>query len=171
MALAAATGAKPTATPTPGDEPSATTASFADWTLRCQRAAVADAQVRICEVGTVIRAEGQPGPVAQVAIGRLGHNAPLRVTALVPANVSFPSTVRIDVGDKDPAPFDLAWRRCLSSACVAEAEVHDDTLARWRGTPDGGHLTFTDAAGRVLRVGLSTNGLTQALAALAKEQL
>lgn len=165
----------PAAAPAPAApipaEPSSTTASFGDWTLRCQRLADAGKTVRICEVAQVLQAQGQQAPIAQIALGRLANGEPVRVTAVMPVSVSFPSSVQITMGEKDAKPVDLPWRRCLPTGCFAEAAPGDDVLKQWRKAGEPGRILFKDAAGRDLALPLSARGLDQALDALAKERL
>ena len=165
----------PAAAPAPAApipaEPSSTTASFGDWTLRCQRLADAGKTVRICEVAQVLQAQGQQAPIAQVALGRIANGEPVRVTAVMPVSVSFPSSVQITMGEKDAKPVELPWRRCLPTGCFAEAAPGDDVLKQWRKASEPGRILFKDAAGRDLALPLSARGLDQALDALAKERL
>jgi len=151
-------------------EPSVTTASFGDWTLRCQRLDNAKAG-RICEVALVLQAQGQQAPIAQIAIGRIANNEPLRVTAVMPVSVTFPSSVQIVIGEKDAKPLDLPWRRCIPTGCFADATPGDDMLKQWRKAGEAGRIQFKDAAGRDLALPLSIRGLDPALDALAKERL
>jgi invasion protein IalB len=152
-------------------EPSSTTASFGDWTLRCQRASDAAKSGRICEVAQVLQAQGQQTPIAQVALGRLAAGEPLRVTAVMPVSVSFPSSVQIVMGEKDAKPLDLPWRRCIPGGCFADAAPGEDLIRQWRKASEPGRIVFKDAAGRELALPLSTRGLDQAVEALAKERL
>ncbi|HEY5796435.1 MAG TPA: invasion associated locus B family protein [Bosea sp. (in: a-proteobacteria)] len=152
-------------------EPSSTTASFGDWTLRCQRGGDPARPGRVCEVAQVLQAQGQQAPIAQVALGRLAAGEPLRVTAVMPVSVSFPSSVQIAMGDKDAKPLDLPWRRCIPSGCFADAAPADDIIRQWRKATEAGRIVFKDAAGRDLALPLSARGLDQAVEALAKERL
>lgn len=165
----------PAAAPAPAapisPEPSSTTASFGDWTLRCQRIADAGKTVRICEVAQVLQAQGQQAPIAQIALGRLANGEPVRVTAVMPVSISFPSSVQIAMGEKDAKPVELPWRRCLPTGCFAETAPGDDVLKQWRKASEPGRILFRDAAGRDLALPLSARGLDQALDALAKERL
>lgn len=168
---AASKPAGPPAAAAVSPEPSSTTASFGDWTLRCQRVADAGKTVRICEVAQVLQAQGQQAPIAQVALGRLANGEPVRVTAVMPVSVSFPSSVQITMGEKDAKPVELPWRRCLPTGCFAETAPGDDVLKQWRKASEPGRILFRDAAGRDLALPLSARGLDQALDALAKERL
>jgi len=169
-APAATTPAVPPAAAQVSAEPSVTTASFGDWTLRCQRLDAAKPG-RICEVALVLQAQGQQAPIAQIAIGRIANNEPLRVTAVMPVSVTFPSSVQIVIGEKDAKPLDLPWRRCIPTGCFADATPGDDMLRQWRKAGEAGRIQFKDAAGRDLALPLSTRGLDPALDALAKERL
>ncbi|WP_407527947.1 invasion associated locus B family protein [Methylobacterium oryzisoli] len=170
-AQAAKPAAKPDTSPSPAPvpaEPGLTTASFGDWLLRCQRTGEGEKAERVCEVAQSLHVQGQPAPIAQIAIGRIGP-APLRVTAVLPVTVSFPSAVQVLAGEKEAAPFDLAWRRCQQGGCLADAALSEDVLKRWRGSAEPGRIRFKDAAGREIALPLSMRGLGPALDALAKE--
>jgi len=168
---AAAPPAAPPSIPAVSSEPTVTTASFGDWTLRCQRIVDAARAARVCEVAQVLQAQGQQAPLAQVALGRLANGEPVRITAVMPASVSFPSSVQIFMGEKDAKPVDLPWRRCLPTGCFADVVPGDDMLKQWRKATEQGRILFKDAAGRELALPLSSRGLDQALDALAKERL
>jgi invasion protein IalB len=157
----------PTLTPVSSD-PESTTAIFGDWTLHCVRAQTATKQIKLCEVVQSILVQGQTNPIAQIAFGRVNPDDPLKITAQLPQNLSFPSVVKVSVGEKNPQGADLAWRRCLPGGCFADADVRDDQLSGWRAQNDKGHLEFTDAAGRDIVLPFSFRGLAQALDALAK---
>ena len=68
--------------------PSRTTASFGDWTLRCDRQADATPPKRSCELGLTVQHAGDQSVLAQVAVGRPAAGEPLRFTAVLPANIS-----------------------------------------------------------------------------------
>jgi invasion protein IalB len=156
--------------PRPVDaEPNSTLASFGDWTLRCQRIGNgADAQ-RVCEVTQQIRSQDQQNPVAELAIGRLKKADPLRLTLALPVNVTFSNPPSFSADGKAPEPLDLAWRKCLPGGCIADALLKDDVLRRWKIQASAERITWADAAGRDLAIGLSFRGLSQALDALSKE--
>ena len=160
----------PAASPVP-TEPSSTTASFGDWTLRCQRITDAGKAMRVCEVAQVLQAQGQQAPIAQIALGRIANGEPVRITAVMPVSVTFPSSVQIVMGEKDAKSVELPWRRCLPTGCFAEIAPGDDVLKQWRKATEQGRILFKDAAGRDLALPLSSRGLDQALDALAKERL
>jgi len=156
--------------PRPVDaQPNSTSASFGDWVLRCQRHDNGAETQRVCEVAQQIRTQNQQNPVAEMAIGRLKKNDPLRLTVILPVNVAFSNQPSFSADGKIPEPLDFGWRKCLPGGCIADALLKDDVLRRWKTQTSTGRITWTDAAGRDLAIGLSFRGLTQALDALSKE--
>jgi invasion protein IalB len=165
QAPTAAPAVAPVAVPT---EPQSTVATFGDWSLRCFRQEGAQSN-RICEVGQTIQVQGQQGPLAQIALGRLQRADPLKFTIALPNNVAFPSTVRVAMDEKDTQPFELSWRRCVQGACVADGDPSTAIIQRFRARTEPVRLIFKDATGRDIVIPLSFRGLAQALDALAKE--
>ncbi len=148
-------------------EPANTSATYGDWVMRCQRVGDGAAAKRLCEVSQAIRIQDGRDPVAEVALGRLPADKVLHLTALLPSNVSFPSTVAV-AGDKAGSSIDLQWRRCLPGGCFADAAASDDLVKTWRAQTNAGKLTFKDAGGRDVALPVSFRGLAQALDALDK---
>jgi invasion protein IalB len=151
-------------------EPNSTSASFGDWALRCQRLGNGAEIQRVCEVTQQIRAQDQQNPVAELAIGRLKRADPLRLTVVLPVNVTISNPPSFSADGKAPELLDLGWRKCLPGGCIADALLTDEVLRRWKSQTSAEHVAWTDAAGRDLAVGVSFRGLTQALDALGKER-
>lgn len=167
---AAAQGAKqpvPAAAPVSAD-PASTSATFGDWVLRCQRVGEGDRTRKLCEVAQIVQLPNQSAPVAEVALGRPPGEPALHLTAVLPANVSFPSSVQFASSDKVPRGTDLQWRRCLPGGCFADTVASDDSVKAWRTSTDAGRLTFKDAGGHDVALPISFRGLAQALDAFAK---
>jgi invasion protein IalB len=149
--------------------PTNTSASFGDWVLRCQRLGNGAETLHVCEVAQQIRAQDQQNPLAEVAIGRLKKSDPLLLTVVLPVNVAFPNSPSFSPDAKDSDPLDLGWRKCLPGGCFADVVLKDDVLQRWKAQSGNGRLTWKDAAGRDFAIGVSSNGLAQALDAFSKE--
>lgn len=170
-APAAAAGAAPQnsrAAPV-SSSPDRTTASFGDWTLRCERPSVPAGAARICEIAQSIQIQGQQAPIAQIAIGRVNKSDPLKVTIVLPHNVTLSTQPGLLADDKDAKPVDAAWQRCLPMGCLAETVLRDEFLKRLRGVDDAGAIVFKDGTSREIKLPFSKRGLSQALDALAKE--
>jgi invasion protein IalB len=165
----AAPAGKASAAPAPvSADPAATSATYGDWVLRCQRVGEADKAQRICEVAQTIKLQNQQQPIAEIALGHLPADHTLHLTVVLPPSVSFPSTVQFATADKPPQSVDLQWRRCIPGGCFAEVAPSDESIKAWRGSEDAGRITFKDAAGRDVTLPVSFRGLAQALDALGK---
>jgi invasion protein IalB len=148
--------------------PERTTASFGDWVLRCERAGT-DAQPRICEVAQAITLQGQQAPIAQIAFGRVTRGEAMRLTLVLPTNVTILAKPKVLSAKEDASPLELSWQRCVPAGCIAMTPVTDDVLARLGAGTESGSIVFKDASDREVSLPLSLRGLAQALAALAKE--
>ncbi len=168
VCAAAQTGRPAPAPPPPPPqtaEPQRTTATFGDWTLRCEHP---DGAAELCEVAQIVSANNQP--VAQIAIGRTAHGEPLRLTFLVPANVSFPQPARFEAAGNHVADLTLDWRRCLPGGCLAGAALPDEAVRALRARTEPARISFVDGGGKPAAVPFSPKGLVPALDALAKEE-
>lgn len=149
--------------------PDRTTASFADWTLRCERPGQIANAPRVCEVAQSINVQGQQQPIAQIAIGRIQRTDPLRFTIVLPNNVLLTLVPKFATEETGGQLVDTVWQRCLPGGCVADTVLKDDVLKRLKARTDPGRIEFKDAVGRDVKLPFSTRGLAQALDALAKE--
>jgi invasion protein IalB len=163
-----ATSPAPSAAKPAADAADMTTATFGDWLLRC-RLTETGKPGRSCEVVQTVMIQGQAAPFAQLALGHPASGDPLYFTAVVPPNVTFPSTLRVSFDEKDALPVDVTWTRCLPGGCFASLALPKDVLARWRARDDAGRLGFKNGAGQDATVAISFRGLARALDALAKE--
>ena len=151
-------------------ETQTTTAVFGDWTLRCQKSGVGAQARRSCEIDQSATVQGQSAPFSQIAVGKATPNDPLRVTVLVPANVAFPSSVRLLFDEKDNQSIDLIWARCLPGGCFAVETLTDEMLKRWRTLTPPAKASFKNGAGQDVVIPVSFRGFAQAIDALAKEK-
>ena len=137
--------------------------------MRCQRTADGDKVVKSCEAAQTIQVQGQTAPIAQIGIGRLSPGEPLRITVILPPNITLPSNVHVVTDEKDDPGIELAWRRCLPGGCIADVKLDPEMIKSWRVRSAPGKLSFKDATGRVVAIPFSFRGLAQSLDALAKE--
>ena len=147
--------------------PQRTTATFDDWTVRCETHAGTPPQ-KSCEMVQTTQVQGQANPVTQIAIGRTAKGAPLKIVFQVPINVWLPAGVRLVYADKEP-PLATTFQRCVPSGCFAEAELKDDLVRKLRTLTENGKLEFKDAAQRDAALPVSFKGFTPAFDTMAKE--
>jgi invasion protein IalB len=164
-ALAQQSPPLPTATPSPSivSEPQTVTATYGDWTLRCDRVG----GQRVCQVSQAIVVASR-GTVAQLTFTKPAGKAATTVTALLPPNVSFIANARLVAGANDANLANLIWRKCLPGSCVADAEVSDDPIRQWREQAPAGKLVYVNASEQIVTMGISFKGLAQALDEYAK---
>jgi len=154
--------------PQVGTEPQVTAASYGDWTVRCQRVGDGAQSVRMCEIDQSMVVQGQQTPIAAIAVGRPGVKDPLHVTVQFLNNVSFPSSVKLSVDDKDTQPIDVPWLRCLPGGCIATLELKDDDIKRWKAQTGNGRMLIKTGDGHDLPIPFSFRGFAQAMDGLAK---
>jgi invasion protein IalB len=138
---APASAARSESAPPVDAEPNSTSASFGNWALRCQRLGNGVETQRVCEVTQQIRAQDQQNPVAELAIGRLKKADPLRLTVVLPVNVTISNPPSFSADNKVPDLLDLGWRKCLPGGCIADAHLKDDVLRRWKTQTSAEHIT------------------------------
>ncbi len=143
--------------------PQRTTATYDDWTVRCE---VNDA-VRTCEMAQAMQIKGQAQPVTQIAIGRQAKNDPMKIVFQVPINVWLPTGVKLVADDKDPGIVGT-YRRCLPGACIADSELKDDVVKKLRGLTENGKLQFRDGGLQDVAIPISFKGFGQAYDAMLK---
>ncbi len=172
VALAQTPAANAPAAPNNGPAPAQSNvtrnAQFGDWSLVCRKADAQAAQT--CELVQSFTLNGQKAPFAQIAIGRPKPGMPQQLTVVVPNNVSFPSSVKIGVDEKDKAPLDIAWARCLPMGCFANAALKDDIQKKWGALETQGRVVFKAGNGQDIVMPISFKGLKSAIEALAQER-
>jgi len=160
-----APGAPAPAAPPAANEPQRTTATFGDWTLRCTRV---QEQPQTCQVDQVLSDKGQT--VAQTVFTRPHPGDPLRLNFAVQVNVTLTPPVVVGVeGETGVAPIELTWRRCVPTACIADAILTDEQVKQLRARTENARIQLQDSNGRQVALPLAPRGLAQALDALAKE--
>jgi invasion protein IalB len=137
---APAQGSKPPGAPsgaTAEAGPSATSAVYGDWVVRCSQ----QAQAHICEVAQTIFAQGQQNPIALIAIGREKENDPLRMVVQLPVNVIVSAHPRITLKQGE-APIELHFERCVPAGCFAMVQPADEAVRRLRANSDPARITY-----------------------------
>jgi invasion protein IalB len=149
--------------------PERTSASFGDWVMRCETILDAGRARKVCEVAQGLQMQGQQSLLAQIAVGRVQRNDPLKLTAVMPANIVLPSVVEVRIEEPDPTPIELAWRRCTPGGCVADAVLSDAQVQKLRGKGDRIRVVFRDSTNREIVLIVSMKGFAQSHDAFLKE--
>lgn len=146
----------PTASST--NEPRTVTATFGDWTLRCDNTG----ERSVCRVTQTIAVAGR-GTIAQLEFVKPTAENGMIVTALLPPNISISAGVRLGVDAKDPNATILTWRKCLTGGCVADAQAPNETIRLWRAQTGAGQIAYAAASGQTVTVGISFKGFAQVI--------
>lgn len=147
--------------------PTRTTANFGDWILRCET--VAAQPKRVCEVAHAIAVAGQSAPIAQIAIGKQLPNEAEQLTVVVPPNIAISVKPLVAIAKTGAAPIELTWQRCLPGACFASTTISNAAIGELAAQTEPGRIVFKNSAENEIVLPLSFLGLSQAIAALAKE--
>jgi invasion protein IalB len=117
-------------------------------------------------LGQTVQRQGDAGPQAQLAVGRLLPADPIRITLLLPTNVAFEKAPKLT---GNASSVDLTWVRCLPTGCFANGIVSDDVLRKLRALKDAGRMEYRDGTGRDVVLPISFRGFSEALDAFASE--
>ena len=160
-------------------EPSATTATYGNWTVTCGMAPVAAdaAPVKTCQMTTKLNLKGNDGqlrPLLEIAIGQPTGADAMRIVLQVPIDVALrePVVVSMDAqtGVADPKPqTDLvtaSYFACTAAGCLADAVLKPDASALLQAAKTT-NVTFAAlAGGKKITVPVEMTGFGDAWAAL-----
>jgi invasion protein IalB len=151
------------ATAAAAQTPQRTTATYEDWTVRCE----VNDNLKSCEMAQAMQIKGQAQPVTQIAIGRPAKSDPLKIVFQVPINVWLPGGLKLTADEKDPGIVGI-YRRCLPGACIADADLKEDVVKKLRALTENGKLQFKDGGQQDIAIPVSFKGFGQAFDAMLK---
>lgn len=137
--------------------PQMTTATYDDWTVRCE---VRDTATS-CEMSQSMQIKGQAQPVSQIAIGRLTKTDPLKIVFQVPINIWFQDNIALVI-DESTTAVKANFTRCIPMGCFAEADLKDDLISKLGKADKGGRLEFSDAGRQKIAIPVSFKGFSAA---------
>lgn len=158
-----------------GAEPSATTATYGNWTVTCQQVA----EARVCQMLTRLNVKGEDGqvrPLLEMAIGRPPAGGDLRLVLQVPMDVALREPVTLATNAEgattaDPAAPPLltaSYFACLPNGCLADAVLDQAGLKAMTAAATA-TVTFTVLNGnRKVAVPVALSGFADAWAALGE---
>jgi invasion protein IalB len=166
--LAAASGRAAAQSPAPAHPaPQQTTATYEDWIVRCETRQGPPPR-KSCEMVQFTQVKGQPGVLTQIAIGQPVKGQPIKLVIQVPISVWLPTGVKLLANSKDPA-ITANYRWCVPTACMAFAEIKDDTIRKFKAAAAPGKLEFKDVKQKDIALPVSFKGFSSAFDALSKE--
>jgi invasion protein IalB len=112
--------------------------------------------------------KGQQGVLTQIILGKPVRGQPTRLAIQVPTSSWLPTGVKLVTGDKDPGVHaEFKW--CVPNGCIAQTDIKEDSVRKFRTAAEGGKLLFKDASQRDIALPVSFKGFGAAYDALAKE--
>jgi invasion protein IalB len=143
--------------------PQRTTATYADWTVRC----VMRGKSKSCEMAQTMQIKGRPQPISQIAIGRQTKDGPPKMVFEVPIDVWLPDGVELVTAQKH-ANITAKFTRCVSTGCFAEADISAAAIKELRSPKKNGKLQFKNARKQLIAIPVSFKGFGDAYDALQK---
>ena len=159
--------------------PSATTATYGNWTVTFVDAAVAGSTTaqKVCQMTTKLNLKGSDGqvrPLLEIAIGVPPGDTVPRMVVQVPIDVALREALVVsidaDASDATPRPqTDLvtaSYFACTPAGCIADAVVKPDVMSALKQAKTT-NVTFSALAGtKKITVPVEMTGFGDALAAL-----
>lgn len=152
--------------------PTATTATYGDWVVRCAVPPGKTDAEKVCETAEGIQVQGREGLLAQVVFGRLSKDAPWRLIIQLPNGVFIPEgatfflTADAKQDDDSNAGIKATFKRC-TEACFADVELTADQMADLKAAKGPGRIEFVDGNRQRIAIPISFAGLPGALDAAA----
>lgn len=139
--------------------PQATTATYRDWTVRCDHLPETPPR-RVCEVVQAVRANDGQAVLAQIVIGQPAPDQPTKLIVQLPAGVWLPANVTLTAPSGESAT--ATFTRCMQ-LCVADADIAQPIVDALKAATEPAKLTFQDGSRRPIELPISLNGFTAAI--------
>ena len=151
---------KPAEKPSESGAAAAARTPLGDWVAICNAAPSRATQV--CEADISLTPDGAQAPVARVAFYSEGADKPVKLVAIVQANLTLAPGVDI-TGDADKVKVNLSFKSCLNTACLADVMLKPEEVEAFRASRQSGRLIIVNSAGETLETKISPKGLKEAL--------
>ena len=158
-------------------QPSATTATYGNWTVTCGSVAGAATAEKVCQMTTKLNLKGNDGqvrPLLEIALGMPPGGTAPRIVVQVPIDVALRENLVVSVdaqttGADSKPQTDLvtaSYFACTPAGCIADAELKGDAVAALRAATTT-NVTFTALTGaKKITVPVEMTGFGDAWAAL-----
>ena len=142
-----------------------TMAMYGDWTLSC---AIASGTSKSCGLVQEQKLAGSTSPVSQIGIGRDIKTDVFKISIQISADAWMPTGVKLIAGNNAPA-VNAPFKWCVSTRCLAEADLSDADIKNLRAQKDAGKLVYKTASQADVSLPVSFSGFNEALDALQNE--
>lgn len=139
------------------NQPSQTTATFGNWTVRCNT--VAKTSEKVCEMVHLIQSKEKKGALANVAIGKLPGQSAFRIVVQLPLDNRLAQPVELSVGGKSLVT--LPYETCFPAFCVAGGEFPDAASEAFKQGKNF-VIAYKSRNGADRKIQASLNGFTDA---------
>jgi invasion protein IalB len=148
--------------------PQRTSATYGDWSVRCE-VQPGNPPQKSCDLALALAGQGQaPPPVVQILLTRPNKKEPTRLVMQLQPNVLVAPGVKLVYDDKQPA-LAVPFSRCFATACFASGPLTDDVAKKLRARTEAGRVEYKDGNQHDISVPVSFNGFTAAFDAWQKE--
>lgn len=139
-------------------QPQATTATYRDWTLRCDHLPENPPR-EVCEVVQAVRAQDGKAFLAQILIGRPAPGQPVRLIVQLPAGVFLPANAVLTAPSGETVT--AIYTGCLQ-VCVADVAVDPAFVKALKIAKEPARLVFRDGNRRPIELPISLDGFSAA---------
>lgn len=147
-------------------EPSLTTATYDDWTVRCsvlrqgeEQTESGEGGIKVCELLQTARVKESGRVILETAMGRVGENEPFRIVFKVPLSVLLREPILLTIDDT--ALISASYLRCVKGSCIAETELTPDEIGMVVSASTL-LVEFKNSPEQPIKVPVNTSGLAAA---------
>jgi invasion protein IalB len=166
LTLAVAVGFMTTSGSMAQDAPSASTATYGDWTQRCAAASEEAGAAWRCEISHTVTLRETGATLLEIAIGQLEDNGPVSAVFQVPNSVWLRTPIAVLIGEAEDAQTiaEASYFRCSAQVCLADLQLNDELIAAFK-SDERLFVSIEDGGRRTVRLPISLNGFEGAFAA------
>lgn len=157
------------------EQPSSTTAKYADWAVRCNLTSseadstTSDTLTKVCEMIQIIRITtpnkaNASQILAQIAIGKLPEASKFKIIFQLPNGVYLRQPITLKLNDLELL-LEASYIRCNNDGCFADAELTMAQISSLKSA-EKAEFSFADGAQRDINIPFSLNGFSGAFEAI-----
>lgn len=150
--------------------PDVTTASYGAWIMSCLYGGQSAAGEKRCEIAQTTQLQGRQIMLSRLSIAAGPDENRLLLVAEVPEGVWLPADLRLEFpAGSGVEPIAFRYLYCSQGACLAEAELDEETLSAMGRQQENGNLVFARGENQPAGLPVSFQGLSAAYQAMMAE--